>query len=285
MKFKYSTTSIALVLIALAAISATAVQQDVFAQSLGMSVTATAEKGSDTISVNGHTMLERDITFKVTSPSGSNVVDAKQTSPSADGSFDVEFRVGDLWKENGFYSITAKQADSSLYTMTVFVEVTDGILKETSVTESNLENGMFAQQGGGSDADRGLSIEANAVVGSTTIGITGMTDKTSMDVTVIVTAPNGNISSAGQVSPSLDGSFAMDVELSEDSPIWKQDGDYVVSAQQGENPAYRDSFTVEIEDGRIIPEFGAIAAMILAVAIISIIAVSARSRLSIMPRY
>ena len=42
---------------------------------------------------------------------------------------------------------------------------------------------------------------------------------------------------------------------------------------------------IEIIGTFVIPEFGAIAAMILAVAIISIIAVSARSRLSIMPRY
>ena len=42
---------------------------------------------------------------------------------------------------------------------------------------------------------------------------------------------------------------------------------------------------IEIIGTFVIPEFGTIAAMILAVAIISIIAVSARSRLSIMPRY
>jgi predicted secreted protein with PEFG-CTERM motif len=35
----------------------------------------------------------------------------------------------------------------------------------------------------------------------------------------------------------------------------------------------------------VIPEFGAIAALILAVAIISIIAVSAKTRLSIMPKF
>ena len=43
--------------------------------------------------------------------------------------------------------------------------------------------------------------------------------------------------------------------------------------------------TGEIIYFNVVPEFGTIAAMILAVAIISIIAVSARSRLSIMPRY
>jgi len=43
--------------------------------------------------------------------------------------------------------------------------------------------------------------------------------------------------------------------------------------------------TIEIVAIHVIPEFGTIAAMILAVAIVSIIAVSAKSRLSIMPRY
>jgi predicted secreted protein with PEFG-CTERM motif len=43
--------------------------------------------------------------------------------------------------------------------------------------------------------------------------------------------------------------------------------------------------TIEIIGTHVIPEFGTIAAMILAVAIISIIAVSAKSRLSIIPRY
>ena len=46
----------------------------------------------------------------------------------------------------------------------------------------------------------------------------------------------------------------------------------------------KDGQHVEIIGTKVIPEFGAFAVMILAVAIISVIAVSARSRLSIMPR-
>ena len=42
---------------------------------------------------------------------------------------------------------------------------------------------------------------------------------------------------------------------------------------------------IEIIGTFVVPEFGTIAAMILAVAIVSIIAISAKSRLSIMPRY
>jgi predicted secreted protein with PEFG-CTERM motif len=54
------------------------------------------------------------------------------------------------------------------------------------------------------------------------------------------------------------------------------------------------TLTIPFEDGTteieiigtfVIPEFGAMAAIILAVAIVSIIAVSAKSRLSILPRY
>jgi predicted secreted protein with PEFG-CTERM motif len=42
---------------------------------------------------------------------------------------------------------------------------------------------------------------------------------------------------------------------------------------------------IEVIGTFVVPEFGTIAAMILAVAIISIIAISSKSRLSIMPRY
>jgi len=42
---------------------------------------------------------------------------------------------------------------------------------------------------------------------------------------------------------------------------------------------------IEIIGTQIVPEFGAIAALVLAVAIISIIAVSAKTRLRLMPKY
>ena len=48
---------------------------------------------------------------------------------------------------------------------------------------------------------------------------------------------------------------------------------------------YQNSAEVEIVDGHVIPEFGVIAAMILAVAIVSIIVVTAKTKLSIVPRY
>ena len=112
---------------------------------------------------------------------------------------------------------------------------------------------------------------------------TGITDRVSQDITVTITAPNGNVVTVAQISPMLDGNFAAEITVG--GPLWKQDGFYTVSVKQFDDPKYTASTEVDILDGVVVPEFGTIAAMILAVAIISIIAVSAKSRLSIIPRY
>jgi len=285
MNFKRSTTSIALVLIGLSLISVTSIQQDVFGAMLGMSLTAEASEGSDTILIRGQTASHvTDITFKVESPDGFNILAFDQITPDANGYFSTEFKLSPLWKQNGFYTITAMQSvhANSLYKMSVMVEIVNGITMETLVTESNLETGIFVPELEQLSL-KGLTMKANAMEGSTTIGIVGHSDRTNIDITLKVIAPNGNVVSVEQITPDLDGKFAIDITTG--GPLWTQDGIYTVTAQQGESSDHKASVEVEIVDGVVIPEFGAIAALILAVAIISIIAVSAKSRLSIMPRY
>ena len=285
MNFKRSTTSIALVLIGLSLMSVTSIQQDVFGAMMGMSLTAEAAEGSDTILIRGQTASQvTDITFIVTSPDGFNKLAVGQVTPDANGKFSTEFKLSSDWKQNGFYTITARQGvqSNSLYTMTVEVEIINEMTVETLITESNLETGIFVPELE-QLSKKGLSMRANAMEGSTTIGITGHSDRTNLDITLKVIAPNGNVVSVEQITPSLDGEFAKDITTG--GPLWTQDGIYTVTAQQGESSDHKVSIEVEIVDGVVIPEFGAIAALILAVAIISIIAVSAKSRLSIMPRY
>ena len=67
--------------------------------------------------------------------------------------------------------------------------------------------------------------------------------------------------------------------------LWSQDGMYTISAHQGAASNYQTSADVEIVDGHVIPEFGTIAVMILAVAIVSIIIVTGRSKLGLVQRY
>ena len=286
MNFKRSTTSMAIALMVLSLISVTSIQQDAFAQNQGMSITATADKGSDTIMIMGQTISEiTDVTIIVTSPSGNNVVAVGQISPD-NGNFDAEFKVGPTWSEDGFYTITASQSvvQNSLYTLNVEVEVINGMVaNDTSATESNIESDVFISSDPKVARDAGLEINAEAEMGSDMIEITGTTDRLSTDITLTVVAPNGNIVSIDQVSPGLNGEFTS--VLTTGGPLWTQDGIYTVTAKQIDSSAYTDSTEVDIKDGLVVPEFGTIAAMILAVAIVSIIAVSSKSRLSIMPRY
>ena len=71
MNFKNSTRSISLVLMAVAIMSVTSVNQDIFAAESGMSLTATADEGSNLISVAGETSSNlTDVVFRVLTPSG-----------------------------------------------------------------------------------------------------------------------------------------------------------------------------------------------------------------------
>ena len=292
MNFKNSTRSISLVLMVVALMSVTSVHQDVFAEDLGMSLTATAEEGGNIISISGETTSDiTDVTIRVISPNGSNVVGVDQVTPDSNGEFSTEFNVSN-WKQDGLYEIKINQGTTSLYTFTLYVDVIGGVTAETSTGDSS-----FTSDSGVASTDaialatalsneRGLWITANAMEGSDTIEITGQTSKTNEDVVFTVMAPNGNLVSIDQVSPDANGGFATDISVG--GPLWSQDGVYTVTAQQGDpqnGSIFTDSVEVEIADGLVVPEFGTIAAMILAVAIISIIAISAKSRLSIVPRY
>ena len=269
--------------------SVTSVHQDAFAKDAGMSLTAVAEEDGTIISISGETASTvTDVTLRVISPNGSNVVAVDQVTPDANGEFSTQFNVSN-WTQDGMYEIKANQGTSLLYSITVSVDVNSGMTVETSTTESSMVNNFSNEDAldvTSSPTETivgGLSISANAMEGSDTIEITGETSKTNQDVTFTVTSPNGNLVSVDQVSPESSGNFATDILVG--GPLWSQDGAYTVTAQQGNDSMFTDSVEVEVADGLVVPEFGTIAAMILAVAIISIVAISAKSRLSIVPRY
>ena len=268
--------------------SVTSVNQDAFAKDAGMSLTAIAEEDGTIISISGETTSKiTDVTFRVISPNGSNVVAVDQQTPDANGEFSTQFNVKN-WTQDGMYEIKANQGTSLLYSITVSVDVNGGMTSETSTTESSIvdnysNSDALAITTESTENIGGLSIMANAMEGSDVIEITGQTSKTNQDVTFSVTSPNGNLVTVDQISPSSNGDFAADIAVG--GPLWSQDGAYTVTAQQGNDSMFTDSVEVEVADGLVVPEFGTIAAMILAVAIISIVAISAKSRLSIVPRY
>ena len=285
MNFKRSTIAMAIALMALSLVSMTSIQQEAFAQTQGMSITATTEKAGNIITVTGTTASSyTDVTFTVLSPD-KKVVAIWQDTPDDDGNFGTTCTIGPNWTEDGIYTIVVQQGSSSLYDVKAIVDVTNGMtLRNTSETFGNLETGIFTPNENNAATDSGLFLDPVIIEnGSTMFEVTGITDRVSQDITLTVTAPNGNVVTIDQISPRLDGNFAAEITVG--GSLWKQDGFYTVYVQQGDNPNYTASVEVDILDGVVVPEFGTIAAMILAVAIISIIAVSAKSRLSIIPRY
>ena len=275
---RYAMTSLSIVLLAVTIMSVSALGQNAYAGGAGMSLSA--EGSGATIDVSG-TSDRSDLDVTIVLSSSNGIHDVAQTSISG-GSYSATFNVSNL--NDGTYTITANQGQSSKYNLSVDVDVSGGTSDSSvsvsnvvgaAVEESSVEETVVVTPAGG------LSLTAGGVEGSTTIDISGTTDRNG-DITLTVTAPNGNIVGVSQLSPS-GGSFASTIEVG--GPLWSQDGMYTISAHQGAASNYQTSAEVEIVDGHVIPEFGVIAVMILAVAIVSIIVVTAKTRLSIVPRY
>ena len=287
MNFKRSTTSMAIALLAVSLISVTSIQQDAFANTgLGMSLNVIADRASDTIRVTGTTTSDlTDITFRVSSPNDS-IVSIGQITPEENGEFAIEFKIGPTWTEDGFYEILIMQTahQTAIYSLDAEIEVVNGkTAKIVDIFQTNTQSTNLAQITENVTQDKGLVLDEIVIEnGSSMFEVEGVTDRVNEAITLTISAPNGNVVSVDQISPMPDGEFSKVIQVG--GPLWKQDGFYTVKAYQNDNPKYTASAEIDIQDGVVVPEFGTIAAMILAVAIISIIAVSAKSRLSIMPR-
>ena len=128
-----------------------------------------------------------------------------------------------------------------------------------------------------SDYKTGFIIEVEAIEGSKIITVTGNALSNVTPITIMVLAPNGNIVSIDQLDTDSDGSFSTTINVG--GPMWKQDGIYTITGHQGSGSLNKSTVEVEIADGVVIPEFGAIASLVLVVAISSIIILSTKSRL------
>ncbi len=271
---RYTMTSLSIVFLALTIMSVSAIGQNAYAAGAGMSLSADCSGSS--CDVSGTTdRNDQDVTVVITASNG-NIVQVDQLSVSG-GSFSTTFNVSA--SDDGAYKIAANQGPSGKYSLNVSVDVSGG--SSDSSDSSTSVVGAAAVEETAAVAAGGLTLSAGGIEGSTTIDVSGTTDRNG-DITLKVTAPNGNVVSVSQISPS-GGSFMTTIETG--GALWSQDGMYTISAHQGAATNYQTSADVEIVDGHVIPEFGVIAAMILAVAIVSIIVVTAKTKLSIVPRY
>jgi len=198
--------------------SVSAIGQNAYA-SAGMSLSA--EGSGATVAISGDTdRTDQDATMVVTASNG-NIVTVGQLSTSG-GHYSTTLNVSAL--DDGTYTVSVNQGSSSKYSLSVSIDVSGGS-SSSSASVSNMVAESEEEAGATESASLGgLQLTAGGMEGSTTIDVSGTTDRNG-DITLTVTAPNGNIVTVSQISPS-GGSFATTIETG--GPLWSQDGMYSI---------------------------------------------------------
>ena len=223
-----------------------------------------------------------EVTIMCKSPGGMGVCGIYQLSVNSDGNFSVSINTATfLMKKDGIYEFQANY--SGLADATVSVELTNAI--ETSETgtavigtavtgtgEAGTDEGSFYKLAPG-------QIEYDITCNASPAFFANADDDS---IVILLDATDDGILTITLhdelIKPFDDGTFVVIV----DNQVMQ---DFTQIGNTLTIPCLAGTEKIEIHGSWAIPEFGVIAAMILAVAIISIIVVTAKTRLSIVPRY
>jgi len=239
---------------------------------------------ASTITVTGNVepvdLRGSEITIMCKSPVG-GICGIEQIVPNSDGSFSAMFDTSSkLLKYDGVYEFVVNY--SGLASATTSVELVDAI-ESTESTESTMGtavSGTLTERPGVTLHELGAGqIEYDMTCNADPAFFANSDD----DSIVIYLDPttNGIITLTLHeelIKPFEDGTFAVIINNQEME-------DYTQIGNTLTIPCLVGTEKIEIHGSWAIPEFGVIAAMILAVAIVSIIVVTAKTRLSIVPRY
>ena len=115
------------------------VQESEIIQNVDMSVTAVMD-GTNVIVINGKTTSVQEVSLLIRAPN-ENLIHVDQLTPDANGMFGTDVIIeGQQWSQDGLYTITTKQGDSSFNVIKLDVEVNGGKAIETIITETNQNN-------------------------------------------------------------------------------------------------------------------------------------------------
>ena len=218
------------------------------------------------------------VALKVISPNG-NIAGVAQPEVNTDGNFVGIFNTsGYAWINNGTYEITATYLGIDT---TISIEIKDtvetAIIPETAAvatTTTDVDETISAYEFPEGQiayditcSNTSPSFRGNADDDSILIEIDGTHDG------VLTIALDEEI-----IKPFEDGTFFVVIN-GESFFDFTQEGNKLII------PCNAETERIEIVGSWAIPEFGTIAVMILVVAIVSIIIVSAKTKLSLVPRY
>ena len=269
---------------------------------------------SDVILVSGeikYLALGDQLSLIIQSPNG-NIVQLDQMTVGSDKKFSTEINPnGPYWKTPGMYKITITQNENNQATMSfeftgitsLSVNEVEEIIVEEIIVEEIIVEELVEEIIVEELVEEIIIIDS--IITETTITIQDSTDLISYEITngkLINVIPDMDaVSLIVYIESTDDGSITLTIPRSVlDATINNGDDEFFVLVD-GEEVDFEEIITstdrtltinflagseqIEIIGTFVIPEFGTIAAMILAVAIISIIAISSKSRLSIVPRY
>ena len=210
------------------------------------------------------------------------LVQIDQIAVNSDGSFSTTIKTeNSKMKYNGIYLINAKYVDVET---TVSVELTATIetpVTGTAVTAGTAVTGTVVT---GPAGEPFYKLSAGQIEYDITCNATPGFFANADDDSIVIyldSTDDGIISVTLHeelIKPFEDGTFAVIV----DNQVMY---DFTQVGNTLTIPCLAGTEKIEIHGSWAIPEFGVIAAMILAVAIISIIVVTAKTKLSIVPRY
>jgi len=213
---------------------------------------------------------EVPVTIMVISPNG-NIATIAQVSVNADGVFSSSFNTaGAMMKYDGTYQIKAVYG---FIETAISIELTNAI--ESAMTSDTNEIAETTIEDAIKDGQINYTIDGGVITSFFANG-----DENSL-VLYVKATDDGilNISLHEDIiKPFDDGTYFVTVN-SEESQDFEQ------TVNQLSIPFNADTEKITIFGGWAIPEFGTIAIMILVVAIVSIIALSAKTKLSLVPRY
>ena len=219
-----------------------------------------------------------DVSIQIFAPNG-NLVTVAQVTPSSDGIFSTMINTASL-KSDGTYMIKAQYVDAET---TVSVELTNAIEASetgTPVTGTPVTGTTVTGPSGESFYKLGAGQIEYDMTCNATPGFFANADDDSI-VIYLDPTDDGIITVTLHeelIKPFEDGTFAVIVDNQEMQDFTQVGNTLTI-------PCVVGTEKIEIYGSWAIPEFGVIAAMILAIAIVSIIVVTAKTRLSLVPRY
>ncbi|WP_100182551.1 PEFG-CTERM sorting domain-containing protein [Candidatus Nitrosotenuis aquarius] len=217
------------------------------------------------------------VTVTVIGPQN-NIVSVHQVEVSEDNTFETVFSTSSaLFKANGMYTVRAQYGPQEINDK-VMIE----LVGEAPMGEVACGDGELAVKGGGEVYCVPFEADGVVVTGSS------VSSATKSLILKIETEGDGFVSLAiprDVLDATEDGSDVDFIVLVDDEEADYEEVDSDDSTRWVEIIVPDGASQIEIIGTYAVPEFGTMAAIILAVAIVSIIAVSARTRLSISPRY